>query len=507
MASLSQPWAPLTLHVDKLPFYDCLDGSLPPPLENAKCAPVAARRPPHMTLLRRMPSLGALCPGLSPLSPSSPYLADGCHDGWSEALMNQLLPSSNLRQLSLLRPEVVSPWASATTSPSSSRSSTACSPLSWASAAASPSDLPLPLDLSISSTSSSSSSVISPAHSCSPHVATRAFTFQQQQTAEPMQPRRRYQRTPGLSREQRAERRRQSHRELDAVRRHRDAAAISRLGQLTATAECEQQSRGGSRRIKREADADCAELEADKKGSSSSSNKRHRTAVLEQSVQHLKELQAVVDRLAATCAHQCSDIAALRLQLAAAGVQPQRAVELAAQSPQRLSLLSASMTRRLAGELGVSGLYNALFSSPSVGAMLVDCASGVCVEVNERLVAGGQCTREHIIGRQVAPTYESVVRCEEWDAQPPTPSAESAAATGAESGSSLYSQYGATKEGVLALYRGQVDQVHVVWRARLGDGQVYEVPLSGFIASRDESQGGRPRTLLVTLSMSEAKRI
>ena len=361
--------------------------------------------------------------------------------------------------------------------------------------------LPVPLELSVSSASSSSSNwSSSPSCSSSPPPVSRTFTFQP--TVEPQQPRRRYQRTPGLSREQRAERRRQSHRELDAVRRHRDAAAINRLGQLTATAQSQPHASGGHRRVKREADADNAELEVDKKG------KRHRTAVLEQSVHQMEELQALVDRLAATCARQCSDVAALRLQLLAAGVQPQRAVESAVRFPDVMPLLSASMTRRLAGELGVSGLYNVLFSSPSVGLMLVDCATGVALEVNERLVQGGLCTREDIIGRQVAPTYDAVVKSEEWDNQPSTPhSLESAAQGNAEGNASMYSQYGVTKENVMSLYRGQVDQIHVVWRAQLGDGLVYEVPLSGFVASRDDVEGGRPRTVLVSLSLSEAKRI
>ena len=244
-------------------------------------------------------------------------------------------------------------------------------------------------------------------------------------------------------------------------------------------------------------------MENDKKG------KRHRTAVLEQSVEQMEELQILVDRLTAACAQQCSDIAALRLQLLASGVEPQRASEAAVQFPSMMPLLSASLTRRLAGELGVSGLYNSLFMSPSVGLMLVDCASGVALEVNERLVAGGLCTREDIIGRQVAPTYDAVIKSAEWPTQPTPQNNNDGAGQGAggDSNASMYHQYGVTKESVLALYRGQVDQVHVVWRAQLGDGLAYELPLSGFVASRDDADGGRPRTVLVTLSLSEAKRI
>ena len=300
------------------------------------------------------------------------------------------------------------------------------------------------------------------------------------------------------------------------MRRHRDAAAISRLSQLTATAHLHSHERskqqspqshsGGQRRVKREQESDGeAEDGCDKKGNNSNSNKRHRTAVLEQSVEQMEQLQQLVDRLATACAQHCSDIAALRLQLLANGVQPQRAAESAVQFPSTLPLLSASITRRLAGELGVSGLYNSLFGSESVGLLLLDVASGVCLEVNERLVKGGLCTREDIIGRQVAPTYDAVIQSADWDNQPPSSQPTNDATT--DSSTSMHHQYGVTKESVLSLYRGQVDQMYAVWRTRLGDGLAYELPLSGFVASRDDAAGGRPRTVLVTLSLTEAKRI
>ena len=254
--------------------------------------------------------------------------------------------------------------------------------------------------------------------------------------------------------------------------------------------------------MKREHETEEDRADGDKKG-----NKRHRTAVLEQSVVQMEELQTLVDRLAASCARQCSDIAALRLQLLAANIQPQLAAESAARFQDTMPLLSASITRRLAGEMGASGLYNSLFMSPSVGLILLDCATGVALDVNERLVAGGLCTREDIVGRQVAPTYDAVMKCEEWDSQPPPQSdQQSPPPSAADASHSLHSQYGVTKEAVLSLYRGAVDQVYVVWRAQLGDGLAYELPLSSFVTSRDE-EAGRPRTVVVALSLSEAKRI
>ena len=239
-------------------------------------------------------------------------------------------------------------------------------------------------------------------------------------------------------------------------------------------------------------------------------NKRHRTAVLEQTVEQMEQLQTLVDQLAAACAAQCSDISALRLQLQSAGVQPLPAAESAVRFPHTMTMLSASITRRLAAGLGVSGLYNSLFSHPSVGVLLLDCASGVALEVNERLVAGGLCSRVDIIGRQLAPTYDAVINADEWESQPhsqPSNDGLVQATSPTNSNTSLSHQYGATKETVLALYRGHVDQAHVVWRAQLGDGLAYELPISAFVASRDDADGGRPRTILVTLSLSEAKRI
>ena len=356
---------------------------------------------------------------------------------------------------------------------------------------------------SSSASSSPDSSSPSSSSASSPSAVGTSFS-----TANP--PRRRYQRLTGLSHEQRMERRRQSHRELDAVRRQREALAISRLSDLTATthatrslAQQQPHSRsqsniadtGGVKQEDEQMEVDV--MEADEKG------KRHRTAVLENSVEKLEELQNLVHHLSATVTQQSQDIAALRLQLHSTGLRPLPAT--AVQSSQTVPLLSASNIRRVVAEFGASSLYSALFTSVSVGLLLVDCASGVVLDVNERLLVGGQCTREDVVGRFVAPTYQAITTVTDWDTQPAVEPTTRMHVRGQPA--MMYSQYGVTKESVLALYRGQVDQIYVVWRAQLGDGLAYELPLSGFIASRDDAIGGRPRTVLVALSLSEAKRI
>ena len=306
------------------------------------------------------------------------------------------------------------------------------------------------------------------------------------------------------------ERRRQSHRELDAVRRQREAVAITRLAELTTTshhsrslAQQRPHSRSsgevGTKQEEMEVEVDV--MEVDEKG------KRHRTSVLENSVEKLEELQQLVHNLTATCTQQTRDIAALRLQLQSGGLLPQPTTAAAIQQSQAVPLLSASNVRRVVAEFGASSLYSALFMSPSVGLLLVDCASGVALDVNDRLLSGGQCTREDVVGRLVAPTYHAITTTADWDNQPAA-AADAASRMHVRGQPALmYSQYGVTKESVLALYRGQVDQVYVVWRAQLGDGLAYELPLSSFVASRDDVERGRPRTVVIALSLSEAKRI
>ena len=360
-----------------------------------------------------------------------------------------------------------------------------------------------------SSSSSSSPDSSSPSSSSSPS-ASSSFP-----TTAPT-PRRRYQRLTGLSQEQRMERRRQSHRELDAVRRQREALAINRLAELTATANprttrplatqhphSRSHSSLADTPVTKQEDEQMAiemdVMETDEKG------KRHRTAVLENTVEKLEELQSLVHHLTATCTQQSDDIAALRLQIQSSGLQPLATA--AIRSPHAVPLLSAANIRRVVAEFGATSLYSALFVSPSVGLLLVDCASGLALDANDRLLVGGQCTREDVIGRLVAPTYHAITTSSDWDTPPASPQSADTTARMHVRGQPalLYSQYGVTKESVLSLYRGQVDQVHVVWRAQLGDGLAYELPLTSFIASRDD--GGRPRTVIVALSLSEAKRI
>ena len=356
----------------------------------------------------------------------------------------------------------------------------------------------LPLVRTTSSSTLASSSDSSSPSSSSPSAATSY-------TLSALTPRR-YQRLTGLSLEQRIKRRRQSHQKLDAVRRHREAVAISRLEQLTAsrtgTHSLPQSQSHADRHFAKSGTAEEKQLESsiesDKKG------KRHRITVLENAVEQLEELQHLVHHLTATCTQQSHDNATLRLQLHSTGWQPCPIA--ATQATHALSLLSASTVRRVVAEFGAVSLYSALFVSPSVGLLLVDCGSGVVLDVNERLLSGGRCTREDIIGRLVAPTYHVIATLGDWESHPAGVPTSRLQVRGQPA--QVCSQYGATKDSVLALYRGQFDQIHVVWRAQLGDGLVYELPLTSFVASKDVVEGGsRPRTVLVALSLSEARRI
>lgn len=70
----------------------------------------------------------------------------------------------------------------------------------------------------------------------------------------------------------------------------------------------------------------------------------------------------------------------------------------------------------------------------------------------------------------------------------------------------MYNQYGVTKDRVASLYRGLVDQITVVWRAQLGDGLAFELPLTIFVSSDHDAHVGRPCTVLAAISLSDAKR-
>ena len=358
--------------------------------------------------------------------------------------------------------------------------------------------------LSTTTKSSSSSSLLS-LDSSSPSSSSPSAGLVPPLSTAPTS-RRRYQRLTGLTLEQRIERRRHSHRELDAARRQCEASVIDRLEQLTASHVCTDPLAPPALSDSPLSETGTAlEHKAERRRSGRGGKSRlRRTTVLERSVQRIEELQQLVRHLTATCAQQSREVATLRLQQQSTDWEhyPSNANH----ATQTVSLLSASSIRRLVAELGPQSLYSAMFVSPSVGLVLVACSSGIAVDVNERLLSFRQCMRENIIGRQVCPTYDVMVTRSDWDSDP---AASQQLQTGGRSAIlfSRYTQYGATKESVLAMSDGQVDQINVMWRAQLGDGLAYEVPLSSFVASRDEMETGRPRTVLVALSMSEAKRI
>ena len=85
-------------------------------------------------------------------------------------------------------------------------------------------------------------------------------------------------------------------------------------------------------------------------------DKRHRTAVLENSVEKMEELQQLVNQLTATCTQQSYDIASLRLQLQPLGQPPPSPTgQLVIQA---VELLSAANVQRVVSGFGVASLYS-----------------------------------------------------------------------------------------------------------------------------------------------------
>jgi len=291
-------------------------------------------------------------------------------------------------------------------------------------------------------------------------------------------------------------------------RRQREAAALSQMKQLIAAAR----------------------QHADTPDNTAVADTQPRARILERGAKRMRELQLLVDLLSQTCDAQQREIQALSQRLDphdssdwshGSSLPPfpffqQKTSTLsdAAAPSKRMRLLATHLASTLDESIGHRTLQSASFTPVAVAGMLVECSSGAVLDVNDGLLSQGW-QRDHLVGRTVMESYETVVAEKGWELGEneermllvPSP------VDGQLRPSARPAQYERSKRLMRELYGGGIGVCVAVWRVFLADGYLHEVESTTWIdgwESACDAAGRllrRPLRAVTITSLGDSQRI
>ena len=300
---------------------------------------------------------------------------------------------------------------------------------------------------------------------------------------------------PKHVREQRKLSKRLKQRRADLHRRTRETAALNEMKELIAAAQ-QLTATTTTDSTASTTTAAAEELSSQQQGT------QHRVQILEGSAKRMRELQLLVNLLSQTVDAQQREIRALTHKLGDSSnsslcppdgsvlptcsslfEQPTSVAMSSAAAPsKRLRLLASSVSSAVHGTIGHQSLQSARFSPAVLGAMLVDCSSGVVMDINEGMVVQGW-QRSQIVGRTVMEGYEAVVDEKGWQLGEHL---EQRLLVPSQTDGQLRpagrpAQYERSKRLMRELYAGNIGVCVAIWRVYMFDGLQYEVQTSTWI--------------------------
>ena len=193
--------------------------------------------------------------------------------------------------------------------------------------------------------------------------------------------------------------------------------------------------------------------------------RRHRAGLLESSGRRMRQLLEMIDALKQTCERQKQAIGLLEADRMWRDTAPQRysypASSYAATSysgppsVKRVRLLASAVSRSLDASLGHHALESSTFVPTALSVALVDCNTGLALDVSDAGAAMFGWQRAQVMGRPLTQKYDDVIT-DNW----------------------VLAQYGRSKRLKRELYAGVIDVCHLVWRMRLACGRLYDVDMT-----------------------------
>ena len=342
------------------------------------------------------------------------------------------------------------------------------------------------------------------------HALDQLTALAQPTSPESTEPRRR-QRIPGLTKQQRSDRKKQKHREIDAIRRHREHAVVVKMQRLMegnpppATAR-HKRLRGAADDVA-EPDSDESSderderEEAEEEGDEGSGNTKRRSAdkmdkvsVMERAAEHMERMQAVLHQMAAACnkqQHHLRHFLEHQQRLTAAASASTDSSSSHSAPPHSLSTLHPYATQRLYAHIGSVTLDSAGSMSSSATIMVVSLETGCFLHANDRFLATTGWQPSHLIGRLMMPPPHSFVHQRVVPALPNSYLIDGV--DGRMREACFFDQHERSKQLMGLLLAGQLNSVTAVWRFLLKDGRLYDVESTSWLGYHDSSgQSGVP---------------
>ena len=293
----------------------------------------------------------------------------------------------------------------------------------------------------------------------------------------------------GLSREQRAERKRSKHRLIDASRRQKEIAAMNSLRQLTkrrATSPsqreeeeraAEQQSASNSAKVE-----ECGDVVS-------------KAVVLESSVELIRHLQSLCTRMQEACNAKDAHIARLASDLQTVIHDCNEATSHDTSTHTSVSQLCVAATRRVDDLARSSFLHQSTCLSSALCIAVLSMPLSLILDCNSAFVKCAGWSREQLLRSIIKPPTDSATqlaltahpdyrvcpfmiderRGRRWRPAQSTGSVSSDCTV-----SQYVSQYRSSVAEMGALISGSKHKVEFVWRVRAGTGEMYEVQMSAW---------------------------
>ena len=312
---------------------------------------------------------------------------------------------------------------------------------------------------------------------------------------------------PKQSREQRKLSKRLKQRRADLHRRKRETTALSEMKQLIAAAN---QLTGSGER-----------------DHVPSEGTQHRVQILESSAKRMRELQLLVNLLSQTCDAQQREIHALSHRLEQrhddsstmppfSFFQHDTSLNMSSEGgpSKRIRLLATTLSSTINGSIGYQSLQSARCSPVVLGAMLVECASGTVLDINDGMMVQGW-QRHQLVGRTVMESYKAVMDDQGWQLgeHPEQRLLVPSSAGGELRPANRPAQYERSKRLMRELYAGTIGVCVALWRCHLSDGRLYDVRTTTWIdgwEGASDAAGGvsrHPRRAVSVTSAGDCKLI
>lgn len=313
-------------------------------------------------------------------------------------------------------------------------------------------------------------------------------------------------------REQRQLRKRLKQRRADSHRRQRETTALNTMKRQLNTAAAQQLTNS---------------THTDTTDDATLHTTHHRVQILESGAKRMAELQLLVDLLSHTCAAQQRQIHALSHRHDTpdtngdphtSAAQPfslfqhdtRPSISSATVPSKRVRLLASTIDRCV----GHASLQSARLLPVVLASMLVECASGLVLDVNDGMVVQGW-QRSQLVGRTVMESYEAVMDEKGWqlgeneEQRLLVPSS----VDGQLRPAGRPVQYERSKRLMRELYAGTIGVCVAVWRVHLSDGLEYEVQTSTWIDGWDSAIDAtgrlsqRPHRAVSVTSLGDCRRV